>query len=112
MTNALKGKRLIDLFDDDYGTVQYEPFHAPGWAKAYRVIHNDTDVGTIYKSHTAQWVTETRDEQHVWHTRDVAAIVLIGNRYCGWCEQEATGIPAPHGTALCADHNRIRLQTL
>lgn len=77
MTNTLKGRPLIDLFDDDFGTVQYEPVYAPGWSKAYRVIHNGLDVGTVYKSHTAQWVTATRDEQHVWHTRDIAALNLI-----------------------------------
>ena len=30
---------------------------------------------------------------------------------CGWCRQEETGERAPHGSALCAEHNRIRMET-
>lgn len=31
---------------------------------------------------------------------------------CGWCKQSATGKVAPKGCALCADHNKIRMETL
>ena len=31
---------------------------------------------------------------------------------CGWCRQEETGERAPRGSALCAEHNKIRRETL
>ena len=38
----------------------------------------------------------------------------VGTRWveCGWCRQESTGEVARRGSALCADHNRIRKETL
>ena len=47
-------------------------------------------------------------------TRVPVADKNVGTRWveCGWCRQEATGERARRGSALCADHNRIRRETL
>ena len=47
-------------------------------------------------------------------TRVPVADPRVGTRWveCGWCRQEATGQVARKGSALCAEHNRIRRETL
>jgi len=36
----------------------------------------------------------------------------VNSTGCGWCDQEKVkGYRAPLGSALCAEHNRIRMET-
>jgi hypothetical protein len=46
-------------------------------------------------------------------TRVPVSDTRVGTRWveCGWCRQEATGEVARKGSALCAEHNRIRMET-
>ena len=47
-------------------------------------------------------------------TRVPVADPRVGTRWveCGFCRQEATGQIARKGSALCAEHDRIRRETL
>ena len=70
-----------------------------------------THLGTFPTREEAQAVA---DEQSVPHVVNKWTIHEFANSTgCGWCDQEThKGYRAPRGSALCAEHNKIRLETL
>ena len=69
-------------------------------------------IGTYPTREEAQAVADSQDVLHVvtkWSINE-----FWNESGCGWCDEER--IPrnyrAPRGSALCAEHNRIRMETL
>ena len=70
-----------------------------------------THLGTFPTREEAQAVADAQTEHHVvnkWIINE-----FFNGTGCGWCDEEAhKGYRAPKGSALCGEHNKIRLETL
>ena len=70
-----------------------------------------THLGTWPTREEAQAVADAQTEPHVVNKWTVHE--FVNSTGCGWCDQEKVkGYRAPRGSALCAEHNRIRMETL
>ena len=70
-----------------------------------------THLGTFPTREEAQAVADAQLVPHVvnkWTIHEYK-----NSTGCGWCDEEANkGYRSPKGSALCAMHNKIRLETL
>ena len=80
------------------------------WAVSQPMVRN-SHIGQFATREEAQAVA---DAQSVPHRVTKWTIHEYKNSTgCGWCDEEAnTGYRAPRGSALCAMHNNIRLETI
>ena len=70
-----------------------------------------THLGTFPTREEAQAVADAQTVPHVVNRWEIHE--FVNSTGCGWCDQEKVkGYRAPRGSALCAEHNRIRLETL
>jgi len=76
-----------------------------------RPMFRGSQVGTYSTREEAQDVADAQTEPHVVNKWEIHE--YKNSTGCGWCDEEANkGFRAPKGSALCAEHNRIRLETL
>ena len=70
-----------------------------------------THLGTWPTREEAQAVADAQSVPHVVNKWEIHE--YKNSTGCGWCDEEKVkGYRAPRGSALCAEHNKIRLETL
>ena len=70
-----------------------------------------THLGTFPTREEAQAVADAQSVPHVVNKWEIHE--YTNSTGCGWCDEEKVkGYRAPRGSALCAEHNKIRLETL
>jgi len=70
-----------------------------------------THLGTCPTREEAQAVADAQSVPHVVNKWEIHE--YKNSTGCGWCDEEKVkGYRAPRGSALCAEHNKIRLETL
>lgn len=68
-------------------------------------------IGTFPTREEAQAVADSQELPHTVHKWEIHE--YVNSTGCGWCDQEKVkGYRAPLGSALCAEHNSIRMETL
>ena len=68
-------------------------------------------VGTFATREEAQAVADSQELPHTVHKWEIHE--FVNSTGCGWCDEEKVkGYRARRGSALCADHNSIRMETL
>ena len=80
------------------------------WAVSQPLVRG-SHIGQFDTREEAQSVADAQD---VFHRVTKWTINEFKNSTgCGWCDEEAyKGYRSPKGSALCAEHNKIRLETL
>ena len=68
-------------------------------------------LGTFPTREEAQAVADSQEILHEVNKWEIHE--FVNSTGCGWCDEEKVkGYRAPRGSALCADHNSIRMETL